>query len=201
MKSIGEKIADGIQKFYTAFINQRVLTTPEEVQANTNEKNLASAVVVGEIYNNLTALNDNGQIENLHIGEDGKPYITYKVGADSVTKKLGSFEVPEKIVCSEITISSSQVFILPTYDAEQILITAPVSTAKYEDYIRLDGCKTSLGKYFCPAFQNGTETAMISNNANGKKINVSDYTYLKLWLAIPSSTAAIKNVTFQWFYD
>ncbi len=53
MKSIGEKIADGIQKFYTAFINQRVLTTPEEVQANTNEKNLASAVVVGEIYNNL----------------------------------------------------------------------------------------------------------------------------------------------------
>ena len=53
MKSIGEKIADGIQKFYTAFINQRVLTTSEEVQANTNEKNLASAVVVGEIYNNL----------------------------------------------------------------------------------------------------------------------------------------------------
>ena len=56
MKSIGEKIADGIQKFYTAFIRQRVLTTPEEVQANTNEKNLASAVVVGEIYNNLMSM-------------------------------------------------------------------------------------------------------------------------------------------------
>ncbi len=53
MKSIGENIAEGIQKFYTAFINKRVLTTPEEVQANTNEKNLASAVVVGELYNNL----------------------------------------------------------------------------------------------------------------------------------------------------
>ena len=90
MKSIGEKIADGIQKFYTAFINQRVLTTPEEVQANTNEKNLASAVVVGEIYNNLTSLNGGGQIEGIYIGEDGKPYITYKVGADTVTKKLGS---------------------------------------------------------------------------------------------------------------
>ena len=89
MKSIGEKIADGIQKFYTAFINQRVLTTSEEVQANTNEKNLASAVVVGEIYNNLMSVTDGGQIENFHIGEDGKPYITYKVGADAVTKKLG----------------------------------------------------------------------------------------------------------------
>ncbi len=77
MKSIGEKIADGIQKFYTAFINQRVLTTPEEVQANTNEKNLASAVVVGEIYNNLA----HGQIE-FDIDSDGKGYYR-KTGADT----------------------------------------------------------------------------------------------------------------------
>ena len=35
------------------------------------------------------SVTDGGQIENFHIGEDGKPYITYKVGADSVTKKLG----------------------------------------------------------------------------------------------------------------
>ena len=35
-------------------------------------------------------LNDSGKIENFHVGEDGKPYITYKVGADSVSKKLGS---------------------------------------------------------------------------------------------------------------
>lgn len=36
------------------------------------------------------SVTDGGQIENFHIGEDGKPYITYKVGADAVTKKLGS---------------------------------------------------------------------------------------------------------------
>lgn len=54
MKSVSEKILDAIQKFYTAFTNQRVLTTSEEVMANTNEKNLASAVVVGELYHNLT---------------------------------------------------------------------------------------------------------------------------------------------------
>lgn len=29
-------------------------------------------------------------IEGFSVGNDGKPYITYKVGADSVTKKLGS---------------------------------------------------------------------------------------------------------------
>lgn len=78
MKSIGEKIADGIQKFYTAFINQRVLTTPEEVQANTNEKNLASAVVVGEIYNNLAQ----GRVQ-LVVNDDGT--LGYRLdGADAV---------------------------------------------------------------------------------------------------------------------
>lgn len=38
----------------------------------------------------LTELNDSGKIEAFSIGEDGNPYITYKVGADSVLKKLGS---------------------------------------------------------------------------------------------------------------
>lgn len=84
MKSIGEKIADGIQKFYTAFINQRVLTTPEEVQANTNEKNLASAVVVGEIYNNLTA--QNGEVFRYGIDSNGNRgiIVTGEDGADTV---------------------------------------------------------------------------------------------------------------------
>lgn len=86
MKSIGEKIADGIQKFYTAFINQRVLTTPEEVQANTNEKNLASAVVVGEIYNNLKGfepiLDSTGKITG---------YKTALGGADTVFPFSGNY--------------------------------------------------------------------------------------------------------------
>lgn len=50
---------------------------------------------IDELNNNLTSLNDNGQIENFHIGEDGKPYITYKVGADTVSKKLG--DLPDQL--------------------------------------------------------------------------------------------------------
>ena len=91
MKSIGEKIADGIQKFYTAFINQRVLTTPEEVQANTNEKNLASAVVVGELYNNLA----HGQIE-FDIDANGKGYYR-KTGADTWSPFSSSFTLTLRI--------------------------------------------------------------------------------------------------------
>jgi hypothetical protein len=46
--------------------------------------------IINTLNNNLTSLNGGGQIEGIYIGEDGKPYITYKVGADTVTKKLGS---------------------------------------------------------------------------------------------------------------
>lgn len=53
------------------------------------------------INDNLSAMNDNGQIENLHVGNDGKPYITYKVGADTVTKKLGSGTI-KKFVASQL---------------------------------------------------------------------------------------------------
>ena len=86
MSSLGESIFTELKKFYHAFVDKKILKTAEEVAANTNDHNLASAVVVGEIYNNLA----HGQIEGIYIGEDGKPYITYKVGADTVTKKLGS---------------------------------------------------------------------------------------------------------------
>ena len=81
IKSISEKIEEGLQKFYTAFKSQRILTTSEEVMANTNPDNLASAVVVGELYNNLGG--------NIITYENGKYYI--QAGADAASKKpLGS---------------------------------------------------------------------------------------------------------------
>lgn len=60
--------------------------------ANMNDLEQRIADEFDEVTNNLTALNDNGTIEDFHIGEDGKPYITYKVGADTVSKKLGDSE-------------------------------------------------------------------------------------------------------------
>lgn len=99
MKSIGEKIADGIQKFYTAFINQRVLTTPEEVQANTNEKNLASAVVVGEIYNNLMSMGGFLPIIDPATGKI-TGYKTDVGGADTVFPFSGSYTVIFRLTLS-----------------------------------------------------------------------------------------------------
>ena len=146
MKSIGEKIADGIQKFYTAFINQRVLTTPEEVQANTNEKNLASAVVVGEIYNKLNGCS----LEQ--VGED-----FYIVGADSVRKKLcsGKYHIikthTQGYGTSNVTVSldkSYSKFLLmyatsPSY--EEVIVKSPSSGLTKIHILNNEDC--SLGFY------------------------------------------------------
>lgn len=45
---------------------------------------------IAAINTSLSQFSDNGKVTNFSVGEDGSPYITYKVGADSVTKKLGS---------------------------------------------------------------------------------------------------------------
>lgn len=50
-----------------------------------------------EVNSNLTELTDSGNVQSFSIGEDGFPYITYKVGADSVTKKLGKMEMNSAI--------------------------------------------------------------------------------------------------------
>lgn len=84
-------IADAIGKYHKGFFTKRVLKTVEEVEANTNVKNLPSAVVVGELINDLGGYS---------FGEtsDGKPGYR-KPGADTVTpfsslqKDGGTFSV------------------------------------------------------------------------------------------------------------
>lgn len=58
----------------------KVLTTMEQVEANTNAENIASALVIGQLNNNLGGL-------SFYEDSDGNKYV---VGADSVPKKLGS---------------------------------------------------------------------------------------------------------------
>lgn len=57
----------------------------------------ATNAKVNEVNTNLTELTDSGNVQSFSIGEDGFPYITYKVGADSVTKKLGKMEMNSAI--------------------------------------------------------------------------------------------------------
>lgn len=71
--------------------------------------------VILNLTNNLTSLNGGGQIEGIHIGEDGKPYITYKVGADTVTKKLGSSNL-QRIRIGSGNTNGVQSFSVASYD-------------------------------------------------------------------------------------
>lgn len=57
----------------------------------------ATNAKVNMVNSNLTELTDSGNVQSFSIGEDGFPYITYKVGADSVTKKLGKMEMNSAI--------------------------------------------------------------------------------------------------------
>lgn len=82
MKNIAEQILEGLSKFYVGFQNRRVLKTMEEIEANTDEQNIPSALLLGEINNKLNGCS----LEQ--VGED-----FYIVGADSVRKKLGSGKV------------------------------------------------------------------------------------------------------------
>lgn len=83
-KGIVTKLSEKLDK-------TRVLTSTEQVQANTNAENVVGALVAKELINDLTDLTDGGAITGMQVREDGV-YIAYvpSAGADSVTKKLGS---------------------------------------------------------------------------------------------------------------
>lgn len=66
-----------------------VIDTLEAIIANTDNKKVAGAKAVKEVHNKFeTKLPES--IVGFSVGANGSPYITFKRGADSVTKKLGS---------------------------------------------------------------------------------------------------------------
>ena len=79
MKNIAEQILEGLSKFYVGFQNRRVLKTMEEIEANTDEQNIPSALLLGEINNKLM----HGNLSFDYTG--GKLYAEIKDGADTVT--------------------------------------------------------------------------------------------------------------------
>lgn len=58
-----------------------------------SDKIAASTALVSELNSDLTALNDAGAIQGMEVREGDGVYITYTDGADTVSKKLGSYEV------------------------------------------------------------------------------------------------------------
>ena len=88
-----------------------------------------------ELNNNLTALNDGGNIEDFHIGEDGKAYITYKVGADTVTKKLGSGNFEKITVLAKKATYGSTASIAYTFTQDYDLVIASSNSYNPHDSV------------------------------------------------------------------
>lgn len=96
-------LADG----YEAIMVREKLTL-EEIAASVGSvaDYVPDADAVKTLNNNL-ALKIPADITNFSVGEDGEPYITYKVGADSVTKKLGSMDMTIEPVTANYTSDGS----------------------------------------------------------------------------------------------
>lgn len=77
---LDDRILDRVGRFFKKFKARNILKTTEEVEANTNEENLVSAVVVSGLIDNLGGC-------RFYEDEAGNKYV---VGADSVPKKLGN---------------------------------------------------------------------------------------------------------------
>lgn len=71
MKNIAEQIVEGLNKFYVGFQNRRVLKTMEEIEANTDEQNIPSALLLGELYNNLMFPDGVRFYPDIHDGKRG----------------------------------------------------------------------------------------------------------------------------------
>lgn len=76
-----KKLADALDEKHSE-LGVEILKTIEDVKSNTDENNLVSAIVIGELINGLNGCS---------IEQDGEDF--YIVGADSVRKKLGSTEI------------------------------------------------------------------------------------------------------------
>lgn len=59
-----------------------------------NDENMcASSAMAHKAHERFYEFTDNDRIVSIKIGNDGKPYIVYKDGADTVSKKLGEPEI------------------------------------------------------------------------------------------------------------
>lgn len=101
-------------------VTGNILNSLAEVSAATQQNTIAGALALKEVNSSLADGN-----MSFSIGEDSEPYVTYKVGADSVTKKLGSGEL--KSFGSTYIGNTNAVTILTIPKNGTLLIAATIS--------------------------------------------------------------------------
>lgn len=166
-----------------AFLKMYLLTTKEQLMANTLAGRTADALLTKQLNQDLGALNDSGAIKGMDAREDGV-YITYSTGADTVTKKLGNLgntsyiqaEPTYRRVAAEFDVS----------DCNKILFTCKTSGSAIwfmgsneSTYVINTG--TSLG--FCTSSANET-----------KEYDVSSYKYFRVEML---GSGIVQNIKFS----
>ncbi len=96
MKNIAEQILEGLSKFYVGFQNRRVLKTMEEIEANTDEQNIPSALLLGEINNKLTFPDGTAFYLDTHDGIRG--YNTEAARGADTFRPFSSYDVKASVV-------------------------------------------------------------------------------------------------------
>lgn len=144
--ALGEKYeAEFIEACRTHLDSLNILDTLEEVDANTQKNQLAGALAVkemaSEINENLTEINDslaNGNIK-FSVESDGA-YVAYKVGADTVTKKLGEIEPMKDGSCHIAPNNtgsgysrSATLAVSKNYDKAMLLICTGIDNSSTQD--------------------------------------------------------------------
>lgn len=151
--TLDQRILDLIKKYMGKLVQKKVLTSMEEVEANTNETNLVAAPVVAELNNKLG---------NCSLEQSGNDFFI--VGADAVRKKLGSGDMDITITCiHSVHLHNS---------SYKLDIDVPLSRSTYIIAVR-DGRATFSGGYASNTFSG---YAAVPGSDNTITINATSVT-------------------------
>lgn len=159
--TLDKRILDIMKKYMGMLVSKKVLTTMEEVEANTNETNLVAAPVVAELNDKLA----NGRVE-LVVTNDG---LGYKLdGADTV---LPFSRIGSKIVLGNLKVPSvgSSVSVRLEKRPRFVIVFCNVDGSWHGNVLQIyDG--TNLKHYRYASKMGGT----LVNMFNSTDISVSD---------------------------
>lgn len=158
MATLDQRILNLIKNYMGKLIQKKVLTSMEEVEANTNETNLVAAPVVAALNNKLAGC-------SFEAKEDGA-YIKYTLpgGADPVVKKLGNGDMDITITCvHSVHLHNS---------SYKLDIDIPLSRSTYQIAVR-DGRATFSGGYANSTF---TGYAAVPGSSNTITLNATSIT-------------------------
>ena len=147
-----------LKRFYTKIVGM-ILNTKEEIEANTNPHMFAGAIALKEINDSLA----NGNI-SFSVESDGA-YATYKVGADTVTKKLGSL---------------SNKKVIEAYDYGLFNLS---SIDGYQNFVLWDNLFVVPGKvqFYNPNWVNDIQQTYSYNSNTGILTINTGHGYLRFW--------------------